>query len=127
MKTNELRINNWVNDEGRFCQITMIQDGFINFKFDGLLIQSFSDDIDPIPITKEWLIKFGFKSECDYIKEWYNIDLKDKNTLSININQNTYCIGSIQWSEWTYPSSIYYVHQVQNLYFALTGEELTIK
>ena len=72
----------------------------------------------PIPLTEEWLIKFGFvrvgmltmrldKFTC-YCEEDYT---------------DNFCLGDIELFD-VVPK---YVHQLQNLYFALTGEELTIK
>jgi len=75
--------------------------------------------IKPIPLTEEWLIKFGF--------------VYDENTgffrsvvfgrIYIDNGRHTFCFcnknGILKVVE--------YVHQLQNLYFALTGEELEIK
>lgn len=75
--------------------------------------------IEPIPLTEEWLVKFGFQRSS---KTKYHIKGM---TLVFHINSN----------QWTFPyvhelgklKRINYVHQLQNLYHALTGEELTIK
>lgn len=70
------------------------------------------DEINPILLTEEWLIRFGFK-KCGelYIKNqieiWYNEPTKRFYHTEQNIGVNTN-----------------YVHQLQNLYFALTWEEL---
>ena len=83
------------------------------------------DDLDdayrPIPITEEWLLRFGidFTSE----KEWYHITFTIKGLLfetSTSMDGFTYnlCFEDM--------INIKYVHQFQNIYFALTGEELTI-
>ena len=74
--------------------------------------------IKPIPLTEEWLLKFGF----------------------IPLDGLNWCLGKIKvWSgatgiyhQFTTPDDIddvllKYVHQLQNLYFALRGEELTIE
>jgi hypothetical protein len=70
-----------------------------------------------IPLTEEWLLKFGFIRVRDY-------PVYSKNDLRIELN--------IAKSEWTADlyidrTAIQCVHQLQNLYFALTGEELEIK
>ena len=66
----------------------------------------------PIPLTEEWLLRFGFENDpSDY--QWI---FKDK-----------FCIDYFQDEEgfWFLPSNrIYTVHQLQNLYHALYGEEL---
>ena len=85
----------------------------------------------PIPITPEWLERFGFeKRESSTCVEYY-----------IGINDITHdWLFSLTWL--LRPElinapiapfyrngrhTIHYVHQLQNLYFALTGKELTIK
>jgi len=84
-------------------------------------------DIENIELNKKWLLKLGFsKSErqYDYFMREYdfnyriNIGFKD---ISIHISEKyDYIKGS------THPKTKY-LHQLQNLYFALTNEELTIK
>jgi hypothetical protein len=55
-------------------------------------------EIHPIPITEDWLLNFGFE--------------QNGHKLPIQLHQRG-------------KTHIKYVHQLQNLYFALTGEELT--
>lgn len=84
-----------------------------------------------IPLTEEWLLKFGFeKKESTTCNLWH-----------IGINQITHdYLFDLTWlinpELINAPNApfyrngghiIYYVHQLQNLYFALTNEELTIK
>jgi hypothetical protein len=90
-----------------------------------------SDDhnnkIEPISITSEWLKQCGFerdehgrwtghKYETDQFIQWFEIE-EDKK-------------AGLYWlrgSEWVMGRPFQYLHQLQNLYFALTGEELAIK
>ena len=68
---------------------------------------------EPIPLTEEWLVKFGFiNSESDPI---YFI----KGSVAGNFYTPNY---ELDWIEQSPCDS---VHKLQNLYFALTGEELT--
>ncbi len=72
-----------------------------------------------IPLTEEWLAKLGFEK----IENPNNTG-----TFLWTINE----IGFIQSDKFYCASidsliEIQYVHQLQNLYFALTGEELTLK
>jgi hypothetical protein len=73
--------------------------------------------IFPIPLTEEWLLKFGFvKTPLTY----------DKDKLCISIRGVQYDKGRTYFNSWTIlEHQPEYVHQLQNLYFALTGEELT--
>jgi hypothetical protein len=79
--------------------------------------------IEPIPLTEEWLLKFGFEIDDS---EWF----KDDDEI---VYQKTYKDYSICVSNkgvvynGVYSQKIKHVHSLQNLYFALTGEELTIK
>ena len=75
------------------------------------------ESFEPILITEEWLLKFGFK-KCPSFKSLYyigtflNIILGSEIVFEINDRP----IGEIK-----------YVHQLQNLVYALTGQELIIK
>lgn len=80
--------------------------------------------INPIPLTKEWLLKFGFeKSEVtENIHTWSN------HSIAINTySKEKVVFYWLRWYQHPKQSRIKYVHQLQNLYFALTGEELEIK
>ena len=75
-------------------------------------------DVEPIPLTEEWLLKLGFKKT-----EWDNF-----NSYRLMIGNNDYTIvlysdGNCEVGD-IITCKIEYVHQLQNLYFALTGEEL---
>lgn len=79
-----------------------------------------SRDIEPIPLTEEWLFKFGFdKPAYSICGDIFHLTKWDKNPLDwcVAMNKNNAIIVE----------KLQYVHQLQNLYFALTGEELTIK
>ena len=71
-----------------------------------------------VPLTEEWLLKFGFEKGFYYEKGFLKLSNGQKRTLV------RYVISD---SESVSIASIIYVHQLQNLYHALTGEELTIK
>jgi hypothetical protein len=72
-------------------------------------------EYEPIQLTEEWLIKFGFENNGQGIydlKGWLPYLRKRKN------NYQVYNVADC---------FIEYVHELQNLYFALTGEELVIR
>ena len=81
---------------------------------------------EPIPLTEEWLLKFGFKKKMGFyeIRGKRSKLMLVKSTLRINLAQQ--CITEITYGD-CYAFNLSSVHQLQNLYFALTGEELTIK
>jgi len=80
--------------------------------------------IKPIPLTEEWLLKFGFKTDfyggqgnvCYYAsKGKFKIySIEDNKSYQYDYTLNMFTM-------------IKHVHELQNLYHALTGEELTIK
>ena len=119
MKVSELRIGNSIMQDDDFVFVTwwrleLMENNKIEYK--------------PIPLTEEHLFKFGFdKIENDiptYFKCFGNL-IEDDYEFSFNIYVD---------SEQSYFITIFgrkiiikYIHQLQNLYFALTEEELTIK
>ena len=117
MKSNELRIGNWVEQPNNgVTRVTAI--------LNDLQIKTETGYVDkycmPIPLTEEWLLKFGFELDIEdggYQKGKYKVSVSDEGCLFFIY------IGY-------YPEEIAefkYVHQLQNLYFALTGEELELK
>jgi hypothetical protein len=120
MEAKELRIGNYI-DLG----------GLRNFHIVDELHQITSLNINPIPITEEWLLKFGFDlSDEDLfinrIKDnddfFYDLWTRTERGLVIFgdiMNKKTDETNSFKFEH------IKHVHQLQNLYFALTGEELS--
>jgi len=79
------------------------------------------EDYLPIPLTKERLLKFGFE-KCSDNEHYF-------------IGHHGFCL-IYDGDDWCMEPRIddslliaycKYVHQLQNLYFALTGQELTFK
>lgn len=83
-----------------------------------------------IPLTEEWLLKFGFeKEEADWFRKVYDADIQNtRQEIAVNISSFACAIGDTYESgDFGYAGApLQYVHQLQNLYFALTGTELTI-
>jgi len=131
MKANELRIGNLVypnDDNGTPYPVTEIRENTIcctnkgdeeyNWCMPEVVIGL--GDIQPIELTEEWLFRFGFKKRkvagfwFDYRLEYVVIDCMDGSEFDIYFSS-------------LHQTKLEYVHQLQNLYFALTGEELEIK
>lgn len=116
MKSSELRIGNLVqvylldettNDKYYFCSESQLI-GFIK----GDLI------FKAVPIDESWLEEFmfdsfGLKNEYWQLDSYTPIELLDQGE-----EYTVFDSGGLKISV------IKYVHQLQNLYFALTGEEL---
>jgi hypothetical protein len=79
-------------------------------------------DLEPIHLTEDWLRQFGFTS----IENEYSLTLFEQTVLCAHqVGEGSFIMGlSVQgcWSSLPYMC----VHQVQNLYFALTGREITL-
>ena len=85
----------------------------------GITIRGWQDgpEINPIPLTKELLLKCGFEEEFGGII-YYN------RNQGIEFNfSNGWCTASRGEYDIV---DVQYLHQLQNLYFALTGEELEV-
>ena len=114
MKANELRVANllcvhWKDDP-------VIVTGDIIHE-----VENFEHEYEPIPLTEEWLVKFGLLNE-NKVKIGNSGCFLTLNNHPKGIKP--YLSGAFGM---VILDSIQYVHQLQNLYFALTGEELTIK
>ena len=110
IKANELRIGN------------LTKQGEVKSFFENGIHVGFGkcynfNELEPIPLTEEWLLKLGFRTEESNCFELDNIHINTRRELMWVF---TKCKNNI---EIEIPE---YVHQLQNLYFALTNEELTL-
>jgi hypothetical protein len=123
MKANELRIGNWVNNNPRDGVITVFSNDKCVIRHKAGIDRAFIEELEPIQLTEEWLLKFGFiKSK---VSSQFD---KEKLTIQIANELEYHKKGRVYFNSWAIlEESIKYVHQLQNLYFALTGEELIIK
>lgn len=136
MKINELRVSNLVypNEENAtpYKVMQIFEESVLFYQSekvyeDDVIIGC--DDLIPIPLTEEWLIKFGFeKIICDehpfihfIIKGIFRIDFHPNNGFEFNCYGHPYD----QYVEENFFSfKALHIHQLQNLFYALTGEEL---
>lgn len=133
MKAEELRIGNLVNRTNKAIKHKPL--GVVKFEMnDFYWIEECVDDFDnyePIPLTEEWLVRMGFNNTA--IK-WMDKSVsnpvfikKDKYYLEFVDGEYYFNLFFGMSNNPVHLTAIKYVHQLQNLYFALTGEELTIK
>ena len=112
MKSTELRIGDLVHYEYK----EMSKDIEVNITvFQELENFTYRNRIKPIPLSEDWLLKFGFDNSL--VKDIYL-------ALGYNVIHDE---GKYYFRHYGLTKEVEYVHQLQNLYFALTGEELTIK
>ena len=120
MKETELRIGNYVYP---FDDIYLVDSKTILKDCIKVTPKDFKNTIhlEPIPLTEEWLIKFGFVRSSE---KTTRLGYLKYNTFDLNGGcgyGNVFTYGSAAFNH------IKHVHQLQNIYFALTNEELTIK
>lgn len=119
MKASELRIGNWVNQLG-FDNDTIIS---IDDMFETVSTNSMMDrpidDFNHIPLTEEWLIKFDFDNNFKQF-DFENNGLK----VIKDVHSDSWICYIGFLNQFNEICIIKYVHQLQNLYFALTGGEL---
>ena len=121
MEAKELRITNLVKYKGFECAVTaidLVDIRISRFKDEKkqssvISIVNVYDDLKPIPLTEEWLLKFGFDNLGAYGWgiSYFHIRFRNIHKFYFPIENRIVRIE--------------YVHQLQNLYFALTGKELT--
>lgn len=130
---NELRIGNWVQyKDGDISVIEAIPNkdvvcisGLTDSSINGIYELRF---LQPIELTEEWLLGFGFKEfKLPEQEDLYGFRFNQ----FVFLDENQFCwmdgFFSDQENHITFDSKLKYVHQLQNLYFALTGLELELK
>ena len=128
INANELRIGNLVNFRNRKTtgrSLYPYQIVFTDFKSvifkDGEFVFK-EERLEPIPLTPDILEKAGFENRSN------STDFAFKYGEFIIGGTMSRLFPSIHGESRleAYGNEIFYLHQLQNLYFALTGEELTI-
>lgn len=126
MIANELMVGNVVSGYGEDLILTCIGSGGVsgNFIVDGKCQLKFTHpSLKPIMLTKDWLINFGF-NWADDNNEF--LELKPFRTFKFHSDySNDFSTVAFRINDTE--KEINFVHQLQNLYFALTGTELKTK
>lgn len=82
----------------------------------------------PIPLTEEWMLKFGANKRDIGDSCIYFVELELNNFFHLEISDEGYIIIECDDSYYSkHLKHLKYVHQLQNLWFDLKGEELTLK
>ena len=120
MNAKEFRIGNYVQTRFDSLGDKRIKDSRGNYPIIPIKITSIGIDCDfkPTPLTEEWLLNGGLKkTELEFIDRYF---IDDDFSIDYNRTHETYNfnIGN------EYSVELNYVHEWQNLYFALTGTEL---
>jgi hypothetical protein len=144
MEAKELRINNYIrNRRLKKNEKVFILGSWVG-SINGKINDSDSHGYMPIPLTEEWLLKFGF--EKGKLQKWFG-NGHDYQPVDVYTELYAFTMAPHEFEyhikTWTHKGiaedescAVYcgdnlvvceHVHQLQNLYFALTGEELETK
>lgn len=125
IKANELRLGNLVYpfDDYRLLKEKTILRDCIKVNYKDL---KYTSKLFPIPLTEEILLKCGFNKGIDgsFIKNDISVFLDKRFKTNLYLQTNEL---SLNHNWFGYECKVKHLHQLQNLYFALTGEELKIE
>jgi len=132
MKANELRILNKVSFNGKILTIKSIELNPVNLEYFIKVNENFSQikikALEPILLTEEILLKCGFNKDeserwCDMHEEYEECTYYYFDMFKLYYNPE---LGYYTDDTFEFKIKLEFLYQLQNLYFALTGEELTI-
>jgi len=124
MKATELRIGNYLYSNLTKNVFQVTAEDIVNIDKDPAIAS-------PIELTERWLKDFGFTATLEYGGNGYILG----NMIIFKVRSHgrsedwfyeiEYCSGDEIEDRTNIIQRYDYVHQLQNLYFALTGKELT--
>lgn len=137
MKTNELRIGNYVKIDNILCEIVEIYEEAV-YCYDKYGEDSHNINVvEPIELTEEVLLKIGFeKGDTSSIYQRYYLEVcgngqssffrydfyyNEQRRLGITFRNREGVENEFKKYD------IKYLHQLQNVYFILTGKELEVE
>ncbi len=127
MKTNELRIGNYLNGKQGHVIITEIRTNNSVKIHDNTSSFYVGICLIPIEITEEWLLKLGFKKTDNQYMDNYIIktDVSLFNSVGYDEEEKKWYYNNDYSDAGCYfVTYIKYVHELQNLYFAINKNEL---
>ena len=84
----------------------------------------------PIELTEKWLFRFGFEKVCENLKHnFYHFENENCWVYLLGADNPffEFEINTSGGGRFNLHRSYKYVHQLQNLFYALTGQELEMK
>lgn len=118
IQSNELRIGNYTN----FGIVYLIENECFYTKKDEVSYKNKWADIQPIPLTPEILEKCGFDGN-NHKRRFKKVI---ESSLTMYFQDGVFSLEDYDWFAQNL-DHIKNLHQLQNLYYALTGTELEIK
>jgi hypothetical protein len=131
INASELRLGNYLMQK----VVTRIITTLCTYQHFELLSKGESKDLFPVVLKAELLEKCGFIENKDYsllpsareFKLVLPVIGNHQNEIYAYIKNNKECFGRATLNGLPVSNNFYHLHQLQNLYFALIGEELNIK
>lgn len=121
MKINELRIGNYIQDkDGNIDEVRAL--AAVRGSSEKINDIPYEGYFQPIPLTEEWLIKFGLVKNPDTSYDIVRYDIDEYQTVKLYS-----CGGASVAQEGMDAAEANYVHQLQNYHFLVIGKELTVK
>lgn len=160
MEASELRIGNLLQDKlGEVVTVESVSEYGLNYyswsdthygtQSGGFDYNYKLEDVAAIPLTEEWLVKFGGEPLYDVkrskeLNEKYSAQVTSGQPLQFEYQEKAYAyrlngeLIRLNYTGFNGPLGpvmevgdrkivFTYVHQLQNLFFALRGEELAVK
>jgi hypothetical protein len=119
----DLRIGNWITVRGKITYITAITPTTV--QLNGFETHENVEDLHPIPISNEMLLKAGFQQRSanglyDKVPEGgFSYHLPSHSVMIRHAPENVLC----HWLN----TQIVFLHQLQNFFYYLTGIDIPVK
>lgn len=132
IKANELRIGNYIKFHNHLEpeKIVTVNVRFFSSLAGGRSLEEIKPDEElngyysPIPLTPELLLKLGFEKDGYEGAVWYQKGFPVIGELCTSDREHP--LGNFLFDTNTDTLKIHYLHQLQNLYYSLTGSEMEV-
>ncbi len=133
MEDKDLRIGNWYEStkwkKPVICTMEDMHE--LVFRADGAAVDAeiIETVFKTIELNEKWMDKFGFEKKISkgvnsIGEEIVDVYWENESEFTIHSNKNGFCICV---ELWVGIAAIKYVHELQTLFYALTGKELEFK
>jgi hypothetical protein len=130
MTSNEIRRGNVVAYKGKPAtlfvvdKITATQATVIGIK-DNSSHTYVAGNLAPVPITADLCRKLGFIERLPGLPEFY-LPIDDRSEIAVNEDRAFYAFSANNFNFWA-DKPLMFLHEIQNVYFLLSGKELDAK
>lgn len=140
LKCADLRIGNYLKYNYKIVEVFGLRPRYVEYyDEDEFLVGDNPEYFEPIELTEEVLLKIGFKKEERISSILYYLDYEIDLDECIRVKYLIYDSKALPLLRITSPSAIIfesheltkrgikYLHQLQNSYYCLTGQELEVE